>query len=422
MQAAFDTDGTLLLRIPRNDAAYLRVATFAVGGLRESKDASGHEHDDKGRFASTSGGGAKPKAKHGDRASALAKQHAELKQARLDTFREIKADAQAALDAHATSFAAVVDASNSVAFSGGAFEAAYLALDELIVQEYESPSDQFAHLKEIEAAAKATLAENAKVVPDEGPEDERLSAEQIADNERHLKTVIEQAKAGRQHLRAYVEHRREMQAIKRGEPIETKESREADDGQDWAALLEAWDESKHPRDGGKFASKPGASDSSHDDIAKPSSALDKLAAAGKAALGKASEWEHGAKDAIVAQVDKLPAALKMPVVAVFKAAYGSYLMANKAVDAVAKERGMTDDQRKATASALTTADAVLGMKVLPAIVGPIAGPVAAGAASFVPVASLGYLAYSTAKDPAATFRAAKNAVAGLLKKKESTDA
>jgi hypothetical protein len=59
MQAAFDADGTLLLRIQRDDAAYTRVATACGVALLESEQKRGQPHN-AGQFGPGGGGGSVP--------------------------------------------------------------------------------------------------------------------------------------------------------------------------------------------------------------------------------------------------------------------------------------------------------------------------------------------------------------------------
>lgn len=393
--------------------------------LIESKDAKGHEHAADGKFGS---GGTKKadqgdKPKHGSRAAELQAAHAELKQKRLDTFNAIKADAHAASAKADEAKSQIVKAGNGLAWDSEDEDSqAFTDLDEAIVNfdpvdGEASASEKFAAFKEIEQHARAALAvkqaENGDITKDD-----------IKANKASLKQIVEHARAARDHLREYVNHRREMHAIKTGEPMDIKESMVADSpDEEWSHLLESFDEGKVKRDGGKFAKTAGATarkvvDHVSHDLAELGKDLGELAQLGKAALSGAHALEHGAKELITSQVAKLPSAIRLPVVGVFKASYATYLAAAVAVDAVAKERGFTDAQRSTLSAAVATADVVLGMKIIPAALSATgAGAAAAGAASFVPVASLAYLAYSTAKDPSATYRAAKGAIAGLLRRK-----
>ncbi len=121
--------------------------------------------------------------------------------------------------------------------------------------------------------------------------------------------------------------------------------------------------------------------------------------------------EHAAAAYIVAQVNKLPAPLRVPVKAAFQSAYATYIGAAKAVAAVAKEQGLSEEQQQAVTASCATWDAVLGQKVIPWALGASgAGVPIAVASSFIPAASLCYLAFSTAKDPMASLRAASSSI------------
>lgn len=191
-----------------------------------------------------------------------------------------------------------------------------------------------------------------------------------------------------------------------------------------------WDESKHARNHGEFASKPGEGAATKD---KPSGGshpfatisrrgrrvLNLLAKRGKTLLSGAKSAEHAAHKFATAQMEKLPKPIRMTIAGVYHVAFATYTAAQKAAQAVAKERGLDEKQVANLASALAAADIVMGGKVLPASLGAAGlGPLA-GVASFVPVASLGYLAFSTARDPWATLKAAAKAVekvAGKVKR------
>lgn len=169
----------------------------------------------------------------------------------------------------------------------------------------------------------------------------------------------------------------------------------------------------HDESDGRFTSAGNAGD------ARPKQKRGgRLAKLGRKVLSGAVELEHGAKDFAKRQIAKMPRPLVAPVAGAIKAYYASYLAAQKAVDAVAEERGLDEAQRKRLTGALTAADVILGAKVVPAIVGATgAGAIAAGASSFVPPASVAYLAYSTARDPVATYRAARKGVRALLERR-----
>lgn len=122
--------------------------------------------------------------------------------------------------------------------------------------------------------------------------------------------------------------------------------------------------------------------------------------------------EHVAKsyvsDKIGQAVSKLPDSMQKAVNGVWavakmgsKVAFASYTAANAFSERVAKERGLNDEQARRLRGTLAHADIALAK--------PTALTLGA-AASFVPMASTGYLAYSTARSPVATLRAAKGVI------------
>jgi hypothetical protein len=79
----------------------------------------------------------------------------------------------------------------------------------------------------------------------------------------------------------------------------------------------------------------------------------------------------------------------------------------------AKERGMSPQQADRVAKVVGTADAIAAWTVnMPATLAVTGSVTAAKISSWVPVGALAYLAYSTARNPAATYRAAKKVLAG----------
>lgn len=182
-------------------------------------DDQGHHHKpagspDGGQFTSPGEGssGKTEQPKHGSRAAALHAKHQELQRARREAFEEVKAEADAANMASGAAFDSLRDASNSVA-GVGPVEQAYSELDDLVVSyDQEAPaSERFAMLKDIESAAKEALSKNTP-----GGD---LTAEDVAENTKQLGIVIQHARQARQRLKAYVQHRQEMQAIKTGQPV-----------------------------------------------------------------------------------------------------------------------------------------------------------------------------------------------------------
>lgn len=231
---------------------------------------------------------------HGALANSLHARHQELKQARVDAFREVKGEAEKAKEAAQTSFADAAAMSGNIRTPDeGDYTELHVELEDLFQDEYEKPSDQFDHLKEIEEKAREMLATDPEIVanPEATRKYEALNAqmdatfgqseqltkefsaakaandtevmrknneawnamlaerekikaaqkaiendigdgilpEHAAENKVHLKAIITNARQARQYLKIYVQHRKEMAAIKRGEPIETDEPPPAGD-------------------------------------------------------------------------------------------------------------------------------------------------------------------------------------------------
>lgn len=172
---------------------------------------------------------------------------------------------------------------------------------------------------------------------------------------------------------------------------------------------------------GRFAAGPGStSDIAHTGI------MGKLKAAG-AAIGHV---EHLAKtyaqDKIGAAVAKLPAGLQSSVHASFAvgkvgtaAAFSTWRAGQNLAERVAKERGATDEEAKRLRGVLSGMDMATFKPVTIALHSTGLHAATLGALSFIPPASVSYLAYSTARNPLATLRAAggvvKDAVKGLGK-------
>ncbi len=138
------------------------------------------------------------------------------------------------------------------------------------------------------------------------------------------------------------------------------------------------------------------------------------AKAGAATVGAGIALEHFAKDFGNHMVSKLPHPLQVGIYGSLKAFQSTYTAANKAVEAVGKERGLNEEQIKTISKWTSLIDYTVGAKG-----GAISGKMVGGAVggfvgSMVPLGSLGYLAYSTAKDPLATIRAAKKGIKAAI--------
>jgi hypothetical protein len=197
-------------------------------------DASGHEHKGKGE-----GGG--QFVSHGEKATVLAGKHKELKAAmeahkkeRLVAFQAAKADANKALQEAQSHKDAISKLHANISITDNEeFDDLYNQLDEMQGEDYELPSDQFNHLKEIETTAKAAIKVNSEIEPNG-----ELTDSILKENARLLQEIIEAAKAGRQSIKEYVAHRKAMKAIKEGSPVDVQLSMASANDRDADAEIE----------------------------------------------------------------------------------------------------------------------------------------------------------------------------------------
>lgn len=125
-----------------------------------------------------------------------------------------------------------------------------------------------------------------------------------------------------------------------------------------------------------------------------------------------------AKDGVQSALDKLPDPVAHHVEnvlnGVVKLAKDSFFVheaGQKAVEAVVRERGFSEDEARRLRGVLASVDSkTFEVLKVGAVLGVPGTHVPAAVAAALPVASSLYLAYSTAKDPMATLRAAKKAV------------
>ncbi len=88
-----------------------------------------------------------------------------------------------------------------------------------------------------------------------------------------------------------------------------------------------------------------------------------------------------------------------------------YKKSKELAEQVAKERGMDEEQAKRLGKILGTVDLVMGWTVQAPLIGATTGSLTAmKIGTWIPAASLGYIAYSTARNPLATVRAAKKLI------------
>lgn len=118
-------------------------------------------------------------------------------------------------------------------------------------------------------------------------------------------------------------------------------------------------------------------------------------------------------------VDKLPAPVRVPLQKTHAALMVGHHVALAVAKKVAQERGLTPEQTDALAKRLGHYDLMFSGGAKAAA---LAGLHAAAPLAAVPAASLGYLTYSTARDPMATVRAATKGIQGVLdRRKKATD-
>jgi hypothetical protein len=185
-------------------------------------------------------------------------------------------------------------------------------------------------------------------------------------------------------------------------------------------------------DAGKFAAKgsggsavpdapaqaTGAAPGSTTD-ARHKALVNHLTGVGSKLLSGAMAVEHGAKAGIQAAVSSLPKPLQALAAGAYHLCFGTYTSAQSAVQAVAKERGIAPEHIDKVSRALAVADVVGGGKLFPAALAASGLGALATVGSFVPIGSMAYLAFSTARNPAASLRAARKALTTLRKPPQS---
>jgi hypothetical protein len=174
-----------------------------LNGVLKSWEESKHPRD-HGKFSSSpgSGGGdiegAKQKWREAVESHQAARQHI------MQHLEEGAEKAQAAYDKHA---ATIKHLNESLDFGeeGSEHEKYYLALDETVVKQLrpaETPGERFEALGDVIWRAK----EFHEVAEDD-------------ESKSHAKQIIAAAKAGRQALRDYADHKKKLRAVKRGEVV-----------------------------------------------------------------------------------------------------------------------------------------------------------------------------------------------------------
>ena len=160
-----------------------------------------------------------------------------------------------------------------------------------------------------------------------------------------------------------------------------------------AKATATFDEAKHKRDHGRFSSTGGAS-----------------AATDAPASSKPPSWLKRNT------LERLPPKARKVAAVIGKTYFLTFVMANKAVKAVAQNRGLDEAKATKLASVLTGVDMALGGSRSSAAMIALGLPALAVPAAFVPLASVGYLAYSTARHPSAVAAAARDAIAKVAGK------
>ncbi len=165
----------------------------------------------------------------------------------------------------------------------------------------------------------------------------------------------------------------------------------------------------HPRgqpdNPGQFAKKDsGAGNGDNEHVG----AIQHLAEFGRSLWAKGSAAEKSVKEAVRRNVDRLPEPLRLPVLGAYRVLTSTYAVGQATAREVAREVGGEENAER-VGRILSIADLLMAE---PAKVGTLAAgfPVAATVVSMAPMASLSYLAYSGARHPVATARAAKSLV------------
>lgn len=200
------------------------------------EDKNHHLHSEKdGRFEKKKSGGEgakkkESKDKKGDRVSTAHQTYHELiaqaKKARVDAFGEAKADAVKALDiAHEFANAMRPAYDENMSIDTDADQPFNDLETELhAYEDAETISERKESLKNIEAAAVKALNHEQKTTGDVS-----FTTEEIARNKAAIRKIISLARDARKQLKAYVEYRKEMKAIKEGTPPDAKLSMLDDD-------------------------------------------------------------------------------------------------------------------------------------------------------------------------------------------------
>jgi hypothetical protein len=131
----------------------------------------------------------------------------------------------------------------------------------------------------------------------------------------------------------------------------------------------------------------------------------------------AKEW---AQDRIEENLNKLPPRIQSIAQKVWvairfgtKASFVTYQAGQALAERIALAKGVPPEQARRLRAVLSAID-VMTLKPVSIGLGAMAGPAASLGVSFIPVGSFTYLAYSTATDPMATLRAAKQMAQDMI--------
>lgn len=143
----------------------------------------------------------------------------------------------------------------------------------------------------------------------------------------------------------------------------------------------------------------------------PRSAAGQAKQTAKAVGSAISHVEHSATHAVASAVAKLPAPVQKLVTAAYQASMAGYNAGRTAAEKAAIANGKSPGAAAQIGKTLGMIDLLASKGVFAAAMGAGLGAGAASAAAFVvPAASVGYLAFSTAKNPQATLELARAAI------------
>ncbi|MES2342300.1 MAG: hypothetical protein V4597_11525 [Pseudomonadota bacterium] len=369
----------------------------------EAKDALGHgsEKGDGG------GGGDEPPATRSAQVASL-RDKIKAHQAEIKQHHEaLKTDARAALATYDQAVGEISDNINAIASDpddpdpGHAeFGRAYGDL-ETLYQEYDSDApigERVAALKELGGHAGGMLALLDKL----SPKGEITQAE-LDETRTALQGIVAKTKTARGALKDYVNHRRELRAIKDvGEALE-EEVRHKGKG----------------KGGGQFIGGSGGGGSSttgkaagkllgtvKGEVADVGHGL----AAGAQAAGQA---EHAVRQTVARNLDRLPGPVARGVRRVWNVSIATFSAGYDAVKAYGVENGKSPEQAERIAGIVSTVDTLLAKPAV--LVAELAGiPGLSFVAGMVPIASAAYLGVAAVRHPRKVLKAAHAALGGFL--------